>query len=271
MRKNINFIDGWGKPATLVWGGDWSHVRGNSADFSYADLSGADLTPLGDLCGANFRGANLSNTTRTHTIDIFSLIAYDADFTQANLSKASYPTSFPGFPGAYMVRSKFNGANLTEINLSNADLTSADLSAADFTKANLTSTVLVGTVCGSTNFSQANLTNADLHGADLSCANFTGAIMIGANLGRVDTSTDFTDADLSYADFSHAFLDEANFTKANLFKANFSHARKLNKEEDWSGASFRGANLTEAIFDPDHKFEGDAYIGATLPDGTLYR
>jgi len=92
--------------------------KGNRANLSGADLSGANLSGA-DLSGANLYGANLSGA-----------ILSGANLYGANLS------------GAILYGANLSGAILYGANLSEADLSGADLSGANLSGANLSGAIL---------------------------------------------------------------------------------------------------------------------------------
>ncbi len=127
------------------WREDNSDIRPelSEADFSYADLSGANLSEA-DLSYADLSGANLS----------------EADFSYADLS----------------------GANLTATNVSEVDLTEADLTGAILSGAELRCSNLSGTNLTEVNLSGTNLTEVNLSGSDLTAATLIGTNMRNATL-----------------------------------------------------------------------------------------
>ena len=121
--------------------------EGEIADFSYVDLSGADLR-MANLRYANFSGANLCGADLSNSNLRYGNLS-NIDFSNANLSDADLSEAW------------FNNANL-----SGADLSDADMRGAIFSNANLSYANLRGAI----------FSNANLSGAILSNANFRGAV-----------------------------------------------------------------------------------------------
>ena len=116
----------------------------------------------------------------------------------------------------------------------------------------------------------ANLSGCDLTGHDLSGYNLTGAsladsILVDASLNDANLlGADFTGADLSGADLSSADARHAKFKDAVLDGANVmgTQFRSGNRSDD--GAMFRGATLTNIVFDPALKLTSVGFINADL-------
>jgi len=107
-------------------------ARLDGADFSEADLSGANFTGLEARAGQGTLTTRGGNDLLS--CDFSRATLRGADFTNANLT-------FSKFVGADL-----RGANLTDADLSKVDLTGADLSGVDLTRANLYGAVLTGVV-----------------------------------------------------------------------------------------------------------------------------
>ncbi|MFO0587752.1 MAG: DUF2169 domain-containing protein [Polyangiaceae bacterium] len=166
----------------------------------------------------------------------------------------------------------FQGQDLTGMSLAGMDLRGADfrdalLEAADLSGADLRDTDFSGAVLARGNLSRANLKGAKLRGTNLGRANLTGARAEKASAEKaILYEADLSDADFSGADLTGADLTEARFRRtsfidvqaastnflasdlsdldmmgANLAKSNFI-------EVVATGASFRGATLTSAVF-----------------------
>ncbi len=127
-------------------------------DFSYADLSNADLS-FEFLGGVDFNNADFS----------------DATLIKTNFDKAIMTNS--NFEGAELIEAKMkeaiiSGSNFKFTNLSNANLTGADLLSTNFQDAILDST---------------NLLEVNLRGASLKHAYFVPANIEGVDLGLVQS------------------------------------------------------------------------------------
>lgn len=128
---------------------------------------------------------------------------------------------------------QFKSSNPSDrVDFSGLHLAYLDLSSLDFKRANLARSDFYGTDFTSANLTGVNLTNTRLDRAVLIRANFSNADLTGATLLR---PTIFTD-------LSNNVADAPQFSGANL--------RRIRVQADLSGASFRGADLTEANFSP---------------------
>jgi hypothetical protein len=113
-----------------------AHQKGARADFSDADLSGANLSDA-YLNNANLSDANLSG----------------ANFSNAYLSGANLSDAY------------LSGANLSDANFSGANLSGAILIGANLSGANLSGADLSGAILSDAYLSGANLSGGDLSGA----------------------------------------------------------------------------------------------------------
>ncbi|MGE0856403.1 MAG: pentapeptide repeat-containing protein [Hyphomicrobiaceae bacterium] len=134
--------------------------------------------------------------------------------------------------------------------LASLDLTYLDLSALDFKAARLSDADLYG----------ADLTSADLSGADLSYTRLDRATIIRAK---------FVDANLEratllrptvFSDMRFDRADAPDFTRARLIGARF--------QARIDGASFTGADLTDADFSPLEDRPGEGTI-TTVPKNEM--
>ena len=115
------------------------------------------------------------------------------------------------------------------------------------------------------NFSDLNLTEADFSGAHLAGTKFKGAILIGAKFTDANlTGADLSDADLSDADLSGADLRHAKFSSAILDRVTVvgTTFRSGNRGDD--SVMFRGAVLTNIVFDSGTKLVEFGFINADL-------
>lgn len=159
-------------PALLVDGEPPAPTRTALFDFSFARLTGLDLSSL-DLRGARFveaylEGANLSGAQ-----------LQGADFTGAHLERVFAVGTTTRMAGA-----RFNGAALDEAVLSGVRLTGASFEGADLTSAKLR---------------RADLRNVRFHRAKMQGAQLTGSVLNGAR---------FRNADVADANFKGAKLDD---------------------------------------------------------------
>jgi uncharacterized protein YjbI with pentapeptide repeats len=144
------------------------------ADFSHADLSGADLETLivsagmqtlpqeaatfvgANLSGAkvtarfnldDMRGANLSHIQASADMRNQSMGLIRTEFSQANLNDANFEDAalaHVNFAFAKLARANFSGADLSYADFTGADLTDSDLTGANVTGAIFTQAVLKG-------------------------------------------------------------------------------------------------------------------------------
>lgn len=114
----------------------------------------------------------------------------------------------------------------------------------------LSGQTLVGLDLSSLDFKHADLEGADLFGSDLTSSNLRGSNLRNARLDR---------ATISSADFSGADLTKASILRPNVYSSlNAMHAqRPIFVKAEMAGAnisghlelaSFRGANLMDAVF-----------------------
>ncbi len=114
-------------------------------------------------------------------------------------------------------------------------------------------------------FNGLNLTGVDFTGAHLEDADFTRAILIGANFTNAIVTrarlieADLGGANLTGADFRHSELKDANLDKATIVGTIF---RSGNRQDD--STMFRGAKLTNLVFDPGSKLTQVGFLNADL-------
>ncbi|MCE5334936.1 MAG: pentapeptide repeat-containing protein [Desulfobacteraceae bacterium] len=125
-------------------------------------------------------------------------------------------------------------ADLRGADLSNANLRRALLKGANLERANLHSAILMGTNLEGANLFRVKANVANMSLANLRSANLRETALVGTNLARADLE----EADLDGADLEGANLQGCNLRRARLTNVNL----KL--------ASFDGADLTDAIFQP---------------------
>jgi len=119
--------------------------------FSYANLSGADLTDV-DLSNTRLVGADLSGAKLTRA-DLTSVVAHGGDYSWSDLS------------GANLTGANFSKTTLNEAELIGADLTNANFQDAHMLNVNLSNTILHGAdFTGSVNLDTVNLTAAKIAG-----------------------------------------------------------------------------------------------------------
>jgi uncharacterized protein YjbI with pentapeptide repeats/uncharacterized RDD family membrane protein YckC len=147
---------------------DLSRAILNKANLSNARLSGANLSSA-QLIGADLRNAVLQNASLT-----------GADLGDAKLNEADMYAARLG--RVIAVGTQLSFANLVKTDWQGSDLSGAYLDRANLSDANLSATRLTGAVLNSANLENANLRNADLSLADLRGANLNGADFQGAIL-----------------------------------------------------------------------------------------
>ena len=149
-------------------GADLSRATLNNANLSNARLINANLSSA-QLAKANLNGAVLENASLT-----------GADLGQANLNEAELYAAHLG--RAIAIGTQLSFANLVRTDWQGADLSGASLNHANLSHANLSATRLTGAVLRSANMENVNLRNADLSQADLRGANLAGADFQGVIL-----------------------------------------------------------------------------------------
>ncbi|WP_295558756.1 pentapeptide repeat-containing protein [uncultured Hyphomicrobium sp.] len=112
------------------------------------------------------------------------------------------------------------------------DLTYLDLSGLDFKQASLARTDLYG----------VDFTGSNLKGADISGARLDRAVLIRTNLSGANLRGTTIFRPTVYSDMHNSYADAPSFAGANL--------TGIRVQADLSGASFRGADLTNADFSP---------------------
>ncbi|GAB1543142.1 hypothetical protein NUACC21_58160 [Scytonema sp. NUACC21] len=158
---------------------DLSRATLNKANLSNARLLGANLSSA-QLVGADFRGAVLQNASLTGA-DLGDAKFNEADMYAARLGRV------------IAVGTQLSFANLMKTDWQGSDLSGAYLDRANLSDANLSATRLTGAVLNSANLQNANFRNADLSLADLRGANLNGADFQGAILSpnRQDPTDQF--------------------------------------------------------------------------------
>lgn len=185
-----------------------------SADFSYADLTGADL------------GAVIAPSSTPAKFNRAALI-------HAYMKNALLPGSF------------FRGAVMSPVNLGGADLAGAwfeDDGSGNFGAANLSGSFMLNT-----KLNGAHLTNSVLDG--VSWYNVDPSSPIATGAGAFFIGASFNLADLPGLDLTGAFMQGATMTNVQLIGANLTGARfdrNGQTRSNLSTANLRGANLTNA-------------------------
>ena len=218
------------------------------ANLEQADLRGAKLN------GGNLRGANLDDADFRGRAELKGADLQCAKMNSARLEKA-------WLRDAVLEGAKMNFADLREAGLTNANLKGVSLIDAD----------LSGTSVVETNFKGANLLGAKLKAASyLKSANLEGTRLPFVDLRGVDLGgCNLEGAKLESADLRDATLDGANLRRADLIGALLQ------------GMKFRFEDLTfhgtvgKRPGDPNPQHTEDVFpktdwVGARLPDGTLY-
>jgi len=223
-----------------------------------ANLSGANLTWIGNVTGANLTGANLTG----------------ADLSGVTLSYA----------GLY-------NANLSDTYLWGINLTGADLYSANLTGARLGGANLTGARVSYANWTDfknnSGATNLDNYSYDTSLIHFDsrtyttsgnlspGSNLSGANLTWIGSLTGFdlsganlTGADLSVVNLSSVGLFNANLSDTYLWDVNLTGADLTNAT--LTGARLGGANLTGATVSYANWTDFKNNSGATNLDNYSY-
>ena len=193
------------------------HVDLTGADFSLANLSGANLSNAdfkgatlwdtnlsrsnlerAELQWANLSGADLSKA-HLHEARLMGAGLYHAKFIEANLQRAKINDA--RLPYAILHRAKLNGAYLW-----GSDLRETDFSGADLSGANLMNTQLV-----LTNFTGATLSGCKVYGASAWDLKLEGAIqenlvVTGPNEPHIITVDDLEVAQFIYLLLNHKKL-----------------------------------------------------------------
>ena len=146
----------------------------------------------------------------------------NTDFTEANLGKAQ-------MEGAFLLGSKFNGADFNETkcagamfgnldsvtSLKKAKFNKTDLGGTDFVRCDLSEAEFVeSTFSATTSFRLAKLRGAKFVGASLAGADFLDADLTGADFTRAN----FGNANLSGAILTGAILDDADLRTVQFTK-----------------------------------------------------
>ncbi len=190
------------------------------ADFTGANIQGADFSNLGNIGHMNFNGANLTG----------------AHFDNTDMSCG--PNCGSNFYGTILDNSTF-----TNSNLSGANLKTASLNGADFTGATVTGTLMDNINCKGTKFINVTLdgtkgttmTNADCSGyTDAGPTSFSGATITGMNLNNLIAQN---------AVFDHSTITDTDFTGSNLAGSSF-YDTTLAGNINLSGVSLKEANLS---------------------------
>ncbi|MFM7365309.1 MAG: pentapeptide repeat-containing protein [Cuspidothrix sp.] len=186
---------------------DLSRASLNKANLSYTRLFNANLSSA-QLVGADLRNAVLENASLTNA-DIS-----DADLTEASLyASRLVRVSAIGTQLAY--------GNLIKTDWQGADLSEAYLDYANLSNANLSATRLTGASLRSVNLENANLQNADLSRADLRGANVAGADFQGTVMfvGKQNPADQFVET------------PDIGSQNASIQGVDFSKVKNLNQQQ----------------------------------------
>ena len=241
----------------LLKGANLRKARLSEARMDGANLMGTELEAA-DLRNTTLAGANLTlaNLFRADLASAFMRTAnlQDAEISWANLSHAHLDS-------ANLRNAKLSQSRLLSTNLNEADFEDAFMLDADFGDASV-----VGT-----SFKGANLMHAKLKDAFyLKSACLEGATLCFVDLRGVDLSgCNMEGADFQIADLRDATFDGADLRGANLYGARLEGIRyrfedfviKGTKHEYPSGP---------VIETTEQRFPKTDWLGATLPDGTVF-
>lgn len=147
---------------------------GDASNFSYANLSGTNLTQT-NFSDANLTGANMIQAQG-------NIHAYNTIFVNANLSKAQFSLSIINrcdFTHAILHGTQFEGSKIHNSKFIGADLTDADFGYSIFANLNFTDAILIHTnfiTDKVTNFKGMNFTRANLTDTMFPTGRVEGAI-----------------------------------------------------------------------------------------------
>ncbi|WP_017316906.1 pentapeptide repeat-containing protein [Mastigocladopsis repens] len=184
---------------------DLSRATLYKANLSNARLTGANLSSA-QLEGADLQGVVLENASLTGA-DLSNAHLKDADLYAARLGRV------------IAVGTQLSFANLIKTDWQGADLTGAYLDHANLSNANLSATRLANAILRSANMENTNLRNADLSLADLRGANLTGADFQGTILSssKQDQTEQFVQTPAIGA--QSAVVDGVDFTQVKNLDA----------------------------------------------------
>ncbi len=156
----------------------WDHAEAVAADFSGADLSGAQMHAA-DLTDATLDGVHAAKIDLSEAKLEKARCSEKADFTGARLYNIKARDSI--WETSRLDQADLRYADLRSAMMEKASLVSADLSAVDLREGRLAGADLRQAKLIQMNFFMGSLENADLRQADLSGSNFYGAEFLGAN------------------------------------------------------------------------------------------
>lgn len=187
-------------------------------------VSALDVLSFAIKCGADLRGADLSNV---------------------NFEQEKQPDSF-------LFRADLSGADFSGSNLQGMSFSDVDLNGATFRK-----TLLRGAVFAGVNLQNANMSYADASKSAFFNCNLTGANMIATDLfeARVESSV------LDEANMSRAGLLETRFQYCRLRGTNMEDVYFSGGK--FTNSNFSGAKLSSALLD-GVGLNGTCLLGAVL-------
>lgn len=215
---------------------DLAGTRFNGANLTGANLGGATLT------GATFGNANVVNI-HLNNVTAHGFTAQQlyetASYQQGNLG--SIELAVNNLTGWDFSDLQMENANFAETQLTNAVFSNALVTAADFSFSNLSPTQLYAT----RSYQNRQLDDMEFSSMDLSDWDFSNQSMARVRINNTD-------------------LSGANFDGANLTNAN------LGRDFTWqTNVSFRGANLANATFVTNGRWENTDFTGANLEGANL--
>jgi uncharacterized protein YjbI with pentapeptide repeats len=217
------------------------------------------LTVLRSL-DADRKGALVRFLYEAHLIDRDKVII---NLSGANLSNANLYEA--NLKGVHLGRAHLDGAIMVRANLEEANLDQTHLEGANLFEIKLNDAYLQWAKLEGARLEYANLIRADFQYAGLEQVNLRGARLMEANLRR---------ATLPNANLNGAKLVETDLTKADLRGADLqgdqSHGIVWSEPADLTGASLRGATLTEAKISHEQLAQAILDEDTTMPDGTKY-
>lgn len=188
-------------------------------------LTGFDLSHS-NLCGADFRGADLSNAN-------FSYCNLSgAKFQNSNLRNANFSHAI--IAGATMVIARISGIPIGNVNhtyfrsaaLAGADFSLSKLEKADFVDSELQNCIFEGAFIrecefGRTRLGKTNFTNCEIQNCDMS--NISAHMLSASKCSFLNCT--FPSADLTETDFINCEFNNCQLSSAMLVDSKFRHVR----------------------------------------------
>ncbi|NCN87403.1 MAG: pentapeptide repeat-containing protein [Candidatus Pacebacteria bacterium] len=242
------------------------------ADFTYADLTGTNLTGIEFKQGWSDWRKNLP-----------------PDSLNSYFRQLYWKDSPIVFDGAKLVDVDLRWTHLEGVSFIGADMTRAKLAFANFQEAQFERAIMKGAYIEDTNMEGANMRFVSMNGvsignfSNLSGVDLTGAVLINLNNRQAYNSPEIfastmgafyltgancTEADMRGGQFAEVLVD-VNFTRADLARTDFSKVGLRNC--NFTDANICGANISnfgdgEGLVMTGAKFDEDT----KLPKGFLW-